>query len=222
MKHGVLVRWLWLWLWLLVLAVAVPAALAAPPITRSQALRLLAHQQAPERAAGVARLADVGQMADAARVAERLRDEDEGVRELAGSALWLIWSRSGDRTVDRLLARGVDQMSQGALPAAEATFTRVVQRRPAFAEGWNKRATVRYLMGRDEASLKDCDEVLKRNPLHFGALSGMAQIHLRRGDPQRALQAYERALQANPNLDGGPQMLELLEDAVRKQGDART
>jgi len=81
---------------------------------------------------------------------------------------------------------------------------------------------VRYLMGRDEASLKDCDEVLKRNPLHFGALSGMAQIHLRRGDPQRALQAYERALQANPNLDGGPQMLELLEDAVRKQGDART
>ena len=218
MKPLALVRWLWL----LALAVALSAAQAAPPISRAQALRLLVHDMAPERAAGVARLADVGQMADAGRVAERLRDEDEGVRELAGTALWLIWSRSGDRVVDRLLARGVDQMSQGALPAAEATFTRVVQRRPSFAEGWNKRATVRYLMGQDEGSLKDCDEALKRNPLHFGALSGMAQIHLRRGDPQRALQAYERALQANPNLDGGPQMLELLEEAVRKQGDSRT
>lgn len=206
----------------LALALCLCSAIAAPPISRAQALRLLDHAQAPERAAAVARLADVGQMADAARVAERLRDEDEGVRELAGSALWLIWSRSGDKAVDRLLARGIDQMSQGELPAAHATFTQVVQRKPAFAEGWNKRATVRFLMGQDEASLKDCDEVLKRNPLHFGALSGMAQIHLRRGDPERALRAYERALQANPNLDGGPQMLEFLEEAVRKQGGNRT
>lgn len=206
----------------LALCLALGTAAAAPPISRAQALRLLAHAQAPERAAGVARLADVGTMTDAARVAERLRDEDEGVRELAGTALWLIWSRSGDRAVDRLLARGVEQMSAGELPAADATFTRVVRLKPAFAEGWNKRATVRYLMGQDEASLKDCDEVLKRNPMHFGALSGMAQIHLRRGDPERALKAYERALQANPNLDGGMQMLEFLEEAVRKQGAGRT
>ena len=205
----------------LALSAGVAGASAAPPISRAQALRLLAHAQAPERAAGVARLADVGNMADATRVAERLRDEDEGVRELASSALWLIWSRSGDKAVDRLLARGVEQMSAGELPAADATFSRVVRLKPAFAEGWNKRATVRYLMGQDEASLKDCDEVLRRNPLHFGALSGMAQIHLRRGDPERALRTYERALQANPNLDGGMQMLELLEEAVRKQGANR-
>lgn len=221
----ILRRWpaLLILLLLAVLLAAGPGAVqAAPPISRAQALRLLSHPQAPERAAGVARLADVGTMPDAARVAERLRDEDEGVRELAGSALWLIWSRSGDKTVDRLLARGMAQMSQGELPAADATFTRVVRRLPAFAEGWNKRATVRFLMGRDEASLKDCDEVLKRNPLHFGALSGMAQIHLRRGDPERALQAYERALQANPNLEGGPQMLEALEEAVRRLAASRT
>ena len=69
MKHGVLVRWLWL----LALAVALSAAQAAPPISRAQALRLLAHDLAPERAAGVARLADVGQMADAAPPLKRPR-----------------------------------------------------------------------------------------------------------------------------------------------------
>ena len=206
----------------LALALCLGMASAAPPLSRAQALRLLGHPQAPERAAGVARLADVGTMADAPGVAERLRDEDEGVRELAGSALWLIWSRSGDKAVDRLLARGIEQMSAGDLPAADATFTRVVRLKPAFAEGWNKRATVRYLMGQDEASLRDCDEVLRRNPMHFGALSGMAQIHLRRGDPERALRAYERALQANPNLDGGPQMLEHLEELVRRHSAGRT
>ncbi len=204
------------------LSLALATAGAAPPPGRVQALRALTHPHAPERAAAVARLAGVGTMADTRRVAERLRDDDEGVRELASTALWMMWSRSGDRAVDRLFARGVEQMSQGDLNGAQATFSRVVQRKPAFAEGWNKRATVNYLMGNDVESLKDCDEVLKRNPLHFGALSGMAQIHLRRGDAEQALRAYERALQANPNLDGGPQMLEMLEGAVRRQRGERT
>lgn len=209
---------------LLVLCLAATAgvATAAPPMNRQQALRSLAHPVATERAAAVARLADLGQMADASRVAERLRDDDEDVRTLASSALWMIWSRSGDRQIDRLFARGMQQMSAGELDAALATFSRVVQKKPAFAEGWNKRATVRFMLGDDLASLKDCEETLKRNPMHFGALSGMAHIHLRRGDARLALQAYTRALQANPNLEDGPEMLQLLEDAVRRQGGQRT
>lgn len=198
------------------------AAAAAPPISRQQALRALSNPSAHERAAAVARLADLGQMADAPRVAERLRDDDEDVRSLATSALWMIWSRSGDKAVDRLFARGMQQMSLGELDSALATFSRVVQKKPAFAEGWNKRATVRFMLGDDAASLKDCEETLKRNPMHFGALSGMAHIHLRRGDPELALRAYTRALQANPNLEDGQAMLELLEDAVRRQAGART
>ena len=189
---------------------------------RGQALQSLAHPDALQRAAAVERLAEIGTMADAERVAERLRDEHAGVRERAEAALWRIWSRSGDAAIDRALARGVQQMQGGDLPAALATFDDIVRRAPAFAEGWNKRATVRYLLGDDEASLKDCDEVLRRNPRHFGALSGMAQIHLRRGDPERALQAYERALQANPNLDGGPEFLRFLQEAVRRRGSERT
>lgn len=197
-------------------------AAAVPAMNRQQALQALSHPQAQQRQAAVARLADLGQMADSGRVAERLRDEDADVRRLAGSALWMIWSRSGDKAIDRLFERGMRQMGEGELDAALASFDRVVRLKPAFAEGWNKRATVHYMLGDDKASLKDCQEALKRNPLHFGALSGMAHIHLRRGDPEQALQAYTRALQANPNLEDGPEMLELLEEAVRRQGGQRT
>lgn len=197
-------------------AVVLPApAAAAPPLAREQALKELVHAQPARRAAAVRRLGEVGRMADADRVAQRLRDDEAEVRTLATDALWLIWSRSGDAATDRLFARGVQQLSEGDLQPALATFNLIVQRRPAFAEGWNKRATVRFLLGDDEASLRDCDEVLKRNPGHFGALSGMAQIYLRRGDPENALRAYERALGANPNLDGGPETLRLLEQAVQ-------
>lgn len=245
--HRTVVRWLRL-LVVLWLACGTMAVMAAPPAarpstrpaakpavppadeasrpgsgpTRAEALQLLFDERAPERAAAVARLGEVGTMADSAALATRLHDDDDGVRQLAGAALWLVWSRSGDAAIDRLLAQGVEQMSDGRLRAALATFNRVVQRRPAFAEGWNKRATVRFLLGEHAASLKDCERTLKLNPLHFGALSGMTQIHLARGDVDAALQAWRRALAANPNLDDGAERLEQLEDAVRRQGGLRT
>lgn len=205
----------------LTIGTATLPAFAAPP-GRTQALRALEAPSAVDRAAAVSRLAEVGTMADARRVAERLRDADARVRSLAGSALWLIWSRSGDRSIDRLFAHGVEQMGAGELDGALATFTRVVQRKPAFAEGWNKRATVHFMRGEDEAALKDCEQTLKRNPMHFGTLSGMAHIHLRRGDVELALSAWLRALAINPNLEDGAGMLELLEEAVRLRGVSRT
>lgn len=209
--------------WLAVLGLALASTLAgAQAMGRAQALFTLAHELAPERAAAVARLAEVGLMDDSPRVAERLRDEDAGVRNLAGMALWMIWSRSGDAAVDKLFARGVDQMGRGQLKAARATFTRVIRLKPAFAEGWNKRATVAFLQGDDPGSLKDCGEALKRNPLHFGALSGMAQIHVRQGRVDEALRAWERALEVNPNIDGGPEVLEQLEEAVRQRAGQKT
>lgn len=195
---------------------------AAPAPTRQQALRALDDPLPARRAAAVDRLAEVGTMADAARVADRLHDADPTVHERAAVALWQIWSRSGDRAIDRQLLRGVQQMQSGELEAALKTFDGVVRRKPDFAEGWNKRATVLYLLGRDVESLRDCDAVLARNPLHFGALSGMAQIHLRRDDPESALRAYERALAINPHLDGGPEFLRLLEETVRRRGGQRT
>ena len=152
----------------------------------------------------------------------RLEDPDPQVRILAAAATWQIWSRSGDPAIDKLFARGIEQMEAAALGDALATFSIIVKRKPAFAEGWNKRATLHFLLGNYAESLKDCDEVFKRNPKHFGALSGAGQIHLQLGHPELALDFFRRALAVNPNLEGAAAMIPVLEELLREQRPQRT
>lgn len=153
----------------------------------------------------------------------RLKDTSSETEASAlTQAIWILWTTSEDSNVNDMMRRGIRLMNVQNFGEALDIFDRMVKYAPEFAEGWNKRATVLYLLGRDVESLRDCDAVLARNPLHFGALSGMAQIHLRRDDPESALRAYERALAINPHLDGGPEFLRLLEETVRRRGGQRT
>ena len=203
-------------LWILALATALLAfAAQAAPLTRAQALKALEQPESAARRAGVERLAEIGRMEDVDRVLARLDDPDEQVRDLAAAATWQIWSRSGDPAIDKLFARGMEQMEATALEDALATFSTIVKRKPAFAEGWNKRATIHFLLGHFEESLKDCDEVFKRNPNHWGALSGAGQIHLRLGHLQQAIDYFERALKVNPTLDNLRQAIPLIEQRLR-------
>ncbi len=200
---------------LLPLLIALAVALLLPaargePLTRTQALGAIEDAKVDVRRNAVERLGEVGTMDDADRLVARLRDDDETVRELATAALWEIWGRSGDPAIDAMYRRGMEQMATSQLPAALATFSDIVQRKPAFAEGWNKRATIYYLLGQFELSLKDCDEVLSRNPNHFGALTGAGQMHVLMGQPRLAIEYFERALKVNPNLEGAAQALVLL------------
>ena len=195
--------------------VLLASALQAAPLSRARALQSLGQAEPAQRLAGVDRLAEIGRGPDADRVAVLLADADPQVREAAATAMWLIWSRSGDAAIDARFKDGVGQMQAGALDDALATFNEIVRRRPTFAEGWNKRATILFLMGRDEDSLRDCDEVFKRNRVHFGALSGAGQIHMRLGNWQQALEFFQRALQVNPNLVGLEQVITMLERRLR-------
>jgi tetratricopeptide (TPR) repeat protein len=188
-----------------------------PPLTREQALQAVTSPEVDARRQAVLGLGRTGVMADASILIGALRDSDPIVRALAEQSVWLVWSRSGDREVDQLFARGLEQMSQQASAAAVETFTRIIQRKPEFAEGWNKRATVYFLMGDYEKSLRDCDEVMKRNPQHFGALAGYGQIYLQLGEPEKALEHFERALAVNPNLAQVEAMVEQLRSALIKR-----
>jgi len=185
---------------LLLVAPAARWARAAEP-TREEALQALAGAaDAEARQRAVRWLAEKGAMEDIPALVQALRDVDSRVRAFAENAMWQVWSRSGDAEADRLFAVGVEQMQARQAEAAVETFTGVIARRPEFAEGWNKRATVYYLLGEYTKSLADCDEVLKRNPYHFGALSGYGMIYLQLDQPTRALEYFERALAVNPNL----------------------
>ena len=204
----------------LALALAVPAgapAQTATPLTREQALAGLGRSDLEARRQAAAWLGEVGRMEDVPALLKVLRDPDPVVRALAEHALWQVWSRSGDPEVDALFQEGVAQMSQRDGPAAIATFSRIIEKRPEFAEGWNKRATVYFLMGEYQKSLADCDEVVKRNPSHFGALSGYGQIYLQLNEPERALSYFERALTVNPNLEQVERVIEELKGLLMQQ-----
>jgi tetratricopeptide (TPR) repeat protein len=187
---------------LIVLLCAGPvAAAAAPPRGRDGALAALADRSSVEaRRLGAAALAETGEMRDVPHLLEALRDPDVDVIVLAEQSIWRIWSRSGDPDVDAVFRRGVEQMHRQDFAAAIETFSEIITKKPDFAEGWNKRATIYYLVGEYEKSLADCEEVLRRNPVHFGVLSGFGLNYLELGKPEVALDYFERALAVNPTL----------------------
>ena len=184
-------------------------------MSREQALQAIVSPDAATRAEGIAWIANRGGMQDAELLHQRLRDESPFVRGFAEQGLWLLWGRSGDPGVDELMARGVAAMQEGQHADAISLFSKVIEEKPDFAEGWNKRATARYLAGRYAESIADCDEVLKRNPRHFGALSGLGEIYLALERPAQALAWYRRALEVNPNLLGVEFRIKQLEELLR-------
>jgi tetratricopeptide (TPR) repeat protein len=198
-------------------ATAQPTAQPTAPLTREEALADITKPDLETRRRAAAWMGEVGRMADAPVLLRALSDDDEVVRVLAEHSIWKVWSRSGDAEADSLLQIGIEQMSRGDGPAAVETFTKVIERKPEFAEAWNKRATVYFLMGEHEKSLKDCDEVMKRNPSHFGALAGYGQIYLRLDEPERALEYFRRALRINPNLRGVAEMIPQLEQLLTER-----
>ena len=115
-----------------------------------------------------------------------------------------IWTRWGDHPYDpfanRQMKKGIELMNSGHLGAAENVFSRIINSHPDFAEAWNKRATVRFFRGNDTGSASDILQVIKLEPRHFGALSGLGMIRVRAGDFEGALKAYEAAQRMNPHL----------------------
>ena len=147
---------------------------------------------------------------------EALRGNDPGEAARAAEMLLLMWHRSGDPRLDALLRQGIEAMEGEDLGAAEAAFSRLIEEAPAFAEGWNKRATVRYLAGNYEAAIADCRETLQRNPHHFGALSGQGLCHFALGQFREAALLFRRTLAVHPHLGGARGNLRRAEEELAK------
>ncbi len=192
-------------------------AQTSPYASRAEALKGLTAPEAARRADAVIWIANNGQPADEAVLRKRLTDDNPIVRGLAEQGVWVLWSRSGDDKIDALMEKGAEQMQAGEFEEAIATYSEVIKRKPAFAEGWNKRATVYFLAGDFKRSLADCDQVMKRNPNHFGALSGYGQIYFQLEQYEKAISYWKRALKANPNMTGVEDNIEIAEKMLAAQ-----
>jgi tetratricopeptide (TPR) repeat protein len=143
-----------------------------------------------------------------------LKGADEVLAQRLEREIWTEWSKSGSAAMDLLLQRGRDAMKAGKTAEAIDHFSALIDHDPAFAEGWNARATAYFQAGQYGPSIADIGHVLALNPRHFGALSGLGAIFEQIGQDERALTAYREALAIHPHLEGVEEAIERLEKKI--------
>ena len=114
--------------------------------------------------------------------------------------IWRMWSSAGTREAVRAFDRALLALSSGEFGKAVSALAEAVAIDPTFAEAWNRRATVFFLLGKNARAIADIERVLVLEPRHYGALSGLGQLLLQEGEPDGALAAFEAALRVNPHL----------------------
>jgi len=182
----------------------------------SHALQVLKKGAPGEKLKALELLARLGDTHVMEALVQALRDEDPDVRAGAQHAMWAIWLRSGNEVIDGLMLEGIRLMELQQFSEAVEVFSDMVAKAPSFAEGYNKRATVYYLMQEFEKSIADIHKTLDLNPVHFGALSGMGLCYLGLEEPRKALEWFERAVAVNPNLDSIQHYIEQIKAFLKK------
>jgi tetratricopeptide (TPR) repeat protein len=128
--------------------------------------------------------------------------------------IWAVWMISGSDTCNLLMGRAKAAADDKDYDLAIKLLDAVVEIKPNYIEGRNRRATVYYLMNDYGHSLADIREVLAREPRHFGALAGLGLILQELGDDTHALEAYRRALAINPHLEHVGEAVKALREKV--------
>ena len=113
--------------------------------------------------------------------------------------IWKIWMEHDNPKVKSSMFLGIAAMNNQQFGKALEHFRLLTEIEPDFAEGWNKRATVFYLLGRFNESQEDVERTLKLEPRHFGALDGMGLIFIHLNQPEKAIDIYNEMLEIFPN-----------------------
>lgn len=132
--------------------------------------------------------------------------------------IWRAWIVSGNEEIDQLMAIGLQAMAGRDPTLALAVFDEMVKRAPNFAEGWNKRATVHYMLDNYAESIADIEKTLALEPRHFGALSGLGLVNLALRRDAAALDAFEAALKIYPRMPGAESSIRELRDRLKGRG----
>lgn len=122
----------------------------------------------------------------------------EAIGQQAANEVWAFWMQAPDLQAQALLDDAMARRRSFDLAGAEDLLDELIAYCPTFPEGWNQRAFVRFLRENDDGALQDIDETLAREPAHFGALAGAAQVYFRMGRASLAHNTIRRALRVHP------------------------
>lgn len=142
---------------------------------------------------------------------------DADAAKAAENDIIRLWLESGSDTVDLLMSRTIAAMEEKDYSLALDYLDRIIVMKPDFAEAWNKRATVHFLVDDYPKAIADIEQTLALEPRHFGALSGLGTIMRDIGDTERAAIAYRHALEIDPHLTNAKQALEEIEEETAGQ-----
>ena len=131
------------------------------------------------------------------------------------SQIWEIWLQHPNADVQQLMIVGTQRMNDQRYAEAMVVFNRLTEIFPDYAEGWNKRATLHYVLGNLDASISDIEKTLELEPRHFGALSGLGMVFIQRKELSKAKKAFQDLIDVHPSSPGAKQNLELVEEQLR-------
>lgn len=132
--------------------------------------------------------------------------------------IWEIWRITDNKIVDQYMHQGVVAMGYGNYRVALDSFSYVTRIAPSYAEAWNKRATLFYIVGEFQRSVADVKQTLTLEPRHFGALSGLGMIYEKTNRYEEAIKAFRDALKVNPHLTEAQHNIEVI--SKRLHGNA--
>ena len=132
--------------------------------------------------------------------------------------IWKIWSTHPKKNeLTLMLSEGSTLVKNDKLNEAVNIFTKVIELDPNWAEAWNKRATVFYLLGKFQKSQNDIDKVLELEERHFGALAGQGLVNIQLNNYEKAIMSYEKAQKIYPTMKSPKIMIKEIKELIKQQ-----
>ena len=150
--------------------------------------------------------------------AELKRERNEKAAERIAARINEEWNSSGSAIIDLMMMWSKTAMEGEKFDVALDFLDQVVTISPAYAEGWNRRATVHFMMHNYSKSMSDINRTLTLEPRHFGALAGMAQIMENTGRKQLSLTAWQRVLEIYPMMRSAQNEVATLSEELAGEG----
>ena len=142
-------------------------------------------------------------------------NSDKQVIRSTENQIWEIWFAHPNSDVERLMQIGVQRMNANRHSEAMIIFSQLIENFPDYAEAWNRRATLHYILGNYQESIGDIERVLSLEPRHFGALSGLGLVYLQLGQLRKAKEAFEDLIKVHPNSPNARENLRRVNEDLR-------